>query len=176
MNVLNDEIRDLSETRVRRNFTRCKTEKKNDRMKKIKKPNVYKGIIGMMDVTYREASERISTTGVFVGDISELCRAVRGYKGAKYDRLRRGLVRVFSEWLVELENSGDAEKLKQYVNVGEFTCRAHDAADKKRMKDASDAARRLSSETLSRVTAASSSASALKKIDKESFYNGGLLS
>lgn len=84
----------------------------------MRRPNVYKGIIGVMDLTYKELSSEMSRGGFDPGDISEICRAVRGYSGPKYDRIRRCLLASFCEWLAELESSGAADELKPYVKIG----------------------------------------------------------
>ena len=83
-------------------------------------PNVYKGMMGLMDLTYKEVSSRIGKEGLYVGDTSEVCRAVRGFPGPKYDKIRRHFLAIFVSWLRELEKEGQSEKLKPYVSVSKI--------------------------------------------------------
>ena len=83
----------------------------------LKSPNVYKGMMGLMDLTYKEISGKIGKQGTYVGDISEICRAVRGFPGPKYDKIRRHFITIFVSWLKELDEEGQCEKLKPYVSV-----------------------------------------------------------
>ena len=85
---------------------------------KLKKPNLYKGIMGVMDLTYKEISERIDSAGLYTGDVSEICRAVRGCEGPKYDKIRRCLVICFADWVAQLDSEGRAEALKPFLKVG----------------------------------------------------------
>ena len=66
----------------------------------MKGPNVYKGIIGFMDVTYAELSELIG-----VADRAEVCRAVRGFPGARYDAIRAKIAAAFFVWCARREAS-----------------------------------------------------------------------
>ena len=83
----------------------------------MKKPNLYKGIMGVMDLTYKEVSEKIAASGLYAGDVSEICRAVRGCEGPKYDKIRRCLVICFADWVAKLESEGRADALKPYLKV-----------------------------------------------------------
>ncbi|MBQ9544092.1 MAG: hypothetical protein IJV00_03065 [Clostridia bacterium] len=65
-------------------------------------PNLYKGIMGVMDLTYKDASVLLEDRGIKVNDLTELCRAVRGYSGPRYSRMRRCLLAIFAEWFGEL--------------------------------------------------------------------------
>lgn len=83
----------------------------------MKRPNVYKGIMGVMDLTYKELSVILSDESFNAGDISEICRAVRGYSGPKYDKIRKRLVKTFSDWVAKLDEDGEAEGLRPYVKI-----------------------------------------------------------
>jgi len=102
----------LSEMRLVRRPRQCRT----------KVPNPYKCIMGVMDVTYTELSNLLTSDGFFIGDISELCRAVRGYDAPKYDEIRRRIILLFRHWLsgLEKEGKGDGgEKFKILIRFEE---------------------------------------------------------
>ena len=73
--------------------------------RKLNTPNLYKGILGVMDLTYKDASVLLEDRGVKVRDLTELCRAVRGYQGPRYSRMRRCLLAIFADWFGELAES-----------------------------------------------------------------------
>lgn len=73
--------------------------------------------MGIMDVTYKELTDMLSDESFSCGDISEVCRAVRGYSGKKYDRIRRRLMKAFSDWLADLEREGMADSIRPYIRM-----------------------------------------------------------
>lgn len=83
----------------------------------LNRPNLYKGIVGIMDITYKEMSEKLSRRGLEVADVSEICRAARGYPGPKYDKIRRRMIAVFMEWCAELAANGSADDLREYMKI-----------------------------------------------------------
>ena len=89
----------------------------------MRQPNIYKGIMGVMDMTYKEMSDKISSYGFYAGDVSEVCRAVRGYSGPKYDKIRRYLIISFTEWLAELDGKEENEGIKPFVKMSDIITR-----------------------------------------------------
>ena len=72
------------------------------------KSNPYKGMIGVMDVTYSELAEHMRR--MHLGEVrsEDLCRAVRGHVGRKYDNIRERIARLFLIWLTSKETRSDA--------------------------------------------------------------------
>lgn len=85
--------------------------------KRRSRPNVYKGMIGMMDMTYKEATVYLETKRLYVGDVSEICRAVRGFRSPKYDMIRAALIDAFTMWLKETrQDGGETVELHTFAN------------------------------------------------------------
>ena len=82
----------------------------------MSRPNVYKCMIGMMDMSYKETAAYLEQNKLHVGDISDLCRAVRGFGGPKYDKIRAALIDAFAMWLAETKKDGASIELRTFAN------------------------------------------------------------
>ena len=84
-----------------------------------RRPNFYKGIMGLMDMSYKDLCCRLPAYGIKsdVCEPSELCRATRGFKAPRYDRIRRAIVRMFIDWTDELDMRGEAVMIKHVLNT-----------------------------------------------------------
>lgn len=68
-----------------------------------KRPNIYKGMLGLMDMGYKEFAEIVAPRYSNDVNASEICRAVRGKDGARYDLIRRILTEEFILWIGSLK-------------------------------------------------------------------------
>lgn len=64
-----------------------------------KRPNIYKGMLGLMDLSYKEFADVVDKHIPGGADASEICRAVRGKDFPKYDLIRRLIVEEFLLWI-----------------------------------------------------------------------------
>ena len=64
-----------------------------------RRPNVYKCMVGLMDISYKELAVELSNRGFIDADVSEICRAVRGFSGTKHEQIRQALAVLFGLWL-----------------------------------------------------------------------------
>ena len=81
-----------------------------------RRPNVYKCMMGLMDMTYKEIAAYLGSRELYVGDVSEICRAVRGFSGTKYDMIRAAIIKAFSIWLGEVSKGGTPRELRTFAN------------------------------------------------------------
>ena len=81
-----------------------------------RRPNVYKCMMGLMDMTYKEIGGYLSDKRLYVGDVSEVCRAVRGFSGPKYDHIRSALILAFTMWLKDVGERGVPRELRTFAN------------------------------------------------------------
>ena len=64
-----------------------------------RRPNVCKCMLGLMDMSYKELSDEFSNRGLVRADVTEICRAVRGFSGPKNEQIRQALTVLFGLWL-----------------------------------------------------------------------------
>ena len=81
-----------------------------------RRPNVYKSMMGLMDMTYKEIGAFLEERRLYVGDVSEICRAVRGFSGPKYDHIRAALILAFTAWVGEMKADGASRELRTFAN------------------------------------------------------------
>ena len=80
------------------------------------RPNVYKCMMGLMDMTYKEMASYLERNGLFRGDVSEICRAVRGLSGPKHDLIRSAVIKAFTIWLKESTEETVPLELRTFAN------------------------------------------------------------
>ena len=64
-----------------------------------RKPNIYKGMLGLMDLGYKEFADIVELRFPGVANASEICRAVRGKDSPKYELIRRLIIEEFLLWI-----------------------------------------------------------------------------
>ena len=64
----------------------------------MRRPNVYKARIGLMDVSFKELAFMMRERGLEKIWTTEISAAIHGGRQAKHETIRNEIMRIYAEW------------------------------------------------------------------------------